>query len=131
MTEAGTVRLWHTLSVAHADRMHTWLEAIGFETHAIYRDEHDSSVVMHGELLWPGGGGLMFGSHRPGNDLDQQVGSGACYLVHDDPDVVFDRAVAAGARVVRPMEEQGYGGRGGTVADPEGNTWSFGSYQPA
>ena len=57
-------------------------------------------------------------------------GGSAAYLVTDDPDGVFDSAVAAGASVVRPMQDQDYGGRGGSVADPEGNHWSFGSYQP-
>jgi uncharacterized glyoxalase superfamily protein PhnB len=28
------------------------------------------------------------------------------------------------------MVDQDYGGRGGTVQDPEGNSWSFGDYQP-
>jgi len=28
------------------------------------------------------------------------------------------------------MVDQDYGGRGGSVEDPEGNHWSFGSYQP-
>jgi uncharacterized glyoxalase superfamily protein PhnB len=27
------------------------------------------------------------------------------------------------------MEDQDYGGRGGTVADAEGNLWSFGDYR--
>ena len=57
-------------------------------------------------------------------------GQAACYLVVDDPDALFDRAVAAGAVVDRPMADQDYGGRGGSVRDPEGNHWSFGSYQP-
>ena len=41
-----------------------------------------------------------------------------------------ERAVAAGATVLREVVDQDYGGRGGSVADPEGNHWSFGSYQP-
>jgi uncharacterized glyoxalase superfamily protein PhnB len=53
------------------------------------------------------------------------------YLVTDTPDAVFERAVSAGGRVVRAMIDQDYGGRSGTVADPEGNQWSIGSYQPS
>ena len=30
----------------------------------------------------------------------------------------------------RELVDQEYGGRGGSVADPEGNHWSFGDYQP-
>ncbi|MCW2766084.1 MAG: hypothetical protein JWO11_2043, partial [Nocardioides sp.] len=36
-----------------------------------------------------------------------------------------------GASVVREMVDQDYGGRGGSVLDPEGNHWSFGDYQPS
>ena len=58
------------------------------------------------------------------------VGRSAAYLVTDDPDGAFQRAVEAGATVEREMVDQDYGGRGGSVADPEGNHWSFGDYQP-
>ncbi|SDE21956.1 VOC family protein [Nocardioides lianchengensis] len=130
MTTAADVRLWHTLSFRDADAMIAWLTEVGFTEHATYRDETDLSVVVHAEWLWPGGGGgLMFGSARPGAAVDN-VGGSAAYLVVDDPDAVFDRAVAAGASVERPMVDQEYGGRGGSVADPEGNHWSFGDYQP-
>jgi uncharacterized glyoxalase superfamily protein PhnB len=44
-------------------------------------------------------------------------------------DRLFERAVAAGATVVRPPTDQDYGGRGCTLRDPEGNQWSFGSYR--
>src|SRR4051794_413710 len=130
MSSAAEVKVWHTMSVRDAEAMMRWLGAIGFIEHATYRDESDPSVVVHAEWLWPGGGGIMFGSRRDGGALDN-VGRSAAYLVTDDPDAVFDRAVAAGATVVRPMVEQDYGGRGGSVEDPEGNHWSFGSYQPS
>ena len=110
--------------------MMAWLGAIGFTEHATYRDEDDPSVVVHAEWAWPGGGGIMFGSDRPDGAL-AGTGPAAAYLVTPDPDAVFDAAVAAGAAVVRPMVDQDYGGRGGSVEDPEGNHWSFGSYQPA
>ncbi|MFE6650103.1 VOC family protein, partial [Nocardioides sp. NPDC057772] len=80
--------------------------------------------------LWPGGGGLMFGQVRKDGGI-KNTGVSSAYLITDDPDAVFDKAVAAGATVDRPMVDQDYGGRGGTVIDPEGNSWSFGSYQPS
>ena len=129
MSNAAEVRLWHTMSFRDADAMIAWLGAIGFVEHATYRDETDPSVVVHAEWLWPGGGGIMFGSQRAGGVVTN-VGGSAAYLVTDDPDTAFDRAVAAGATVIRPMQDEDYGGRGGSVEDPEGNHWSFGSYQP-
>ncbi|BDH56885.1 hypothetical protein MTP03_18240 [Tsukamurella sp. PLM1] len=50
------------------------------------------------------------------------------YVVVHDPDAVYARAQELGARLVREMREEDYGSRGFTVADPEGNTWSFGTY---
>jgi uncharacterized glyoxalase superfamily protein PhnB len=51
--------------------------------------------------------------------------------VCDDPDAIFARATAAGARVVRGLRDEDYGSRGFTVADPDGNLWSFGTYAGA
>jgi uncharacterized glyoxalase superfamily protein PhnB len=132
MSDASTVRLWHTLSFHDVDRMTAWLSAIGFTEHATYRDEADAARVVHAEWLWPGGGGIMFGSHGVGaDDLGMRPGSASAYLVADDPDAVFTAAIEAGGQVVRPMVDQDYGGRGGSVTDPEGNNWSFGDYQPS
>ena len=109
-----------------------WLQAVGFTEHATYRSEADASVVEHAEWLWPGGGGVMVGSRRDGGAVDN-VGGSSIYLVtdaDDTVDAVFTRAVEAGATVEREPADQPYGGRGASVRDPEGNHWSFGSYQP-
>jgi len=98
-----------------------------FTEHATYRDDADPSAVVHAESLWPGGGGVMFGSRRPIGAVDNFA---AAYLATGYPDDVFERAVEAGATVLREMVDHDYGGRGGRVADLEGNHWSFGSYQP-
>ena len=127
-TDAAAVRLWSSLAFHDADRMAEWLRAIGFTEHSTYRDE--SGNVVHAEWLWPGGGGIMFGAARPDSPL-HEPGKAGLYLVTDEPDAVFDAAVAAGATVQRAMVDQDYGGRGGSVLDPEGNHWSFGSYQPS
>jgi PhnB protein len=42
----------------------------------------------------------------------------------DDTDSVVARAVAAGAKVVAPIQDQFYGRREGTVVDPFGYSWS-------
>lgn len=127
-TGAATVRLWSSMAFHDADRMTEWLRAIGFTEHSTYRDE--SGAITHAEYLWPGGGGIMFGTTRPDSPL-HEPGKAGLYLVTDDPDSVFATAVAAGAVVQRAMVDQDYGGRGGSVLDPEGNHWSFGSYQPS
>jgi uncharacterized glyoxalase superfamily protein PhnB len=131
MNDTAPVGLWPTLSVRDADAMIAWLEAVGFVAIAVHRDEQDPARVVHGEMRWPGGGGIMFGSHREGSDVTTRPGGAAAYLVTDDPDAAFAAAVAAGGTVRRAMVDQDYGGRGGSVADPEGNVWSFGDYRPA
>lgn len=130
MTSAAEIKHWQTLAVRDAEQMTRWLTSIGFTEHATYRDEDDPTVVVHAEWIRDGGGGLMFGTVRDDSVGSTVPGSSACYLVVDDPDAVFDAAVAAGASVEQAMRDQDYGGRGGTVRDPEGNAWSFGDYQP-
>lgn len=61
-----------------------------------------------------------FGTRQAGND--------AVYVVCDDPDVLFAKATAAGAEVVRGLADEDFGSRGFTVRDLEGNLWSFGTY---
>jgi PhnB protein len=40
-----------------------------------------------------------------------------------DADAVVARALAAGATLLRPVQDQFYGDRSGTVADPYGHVW--------
>jgi PhnB protein len=47
-------------------------------------------------------------------------------MVVEDPDAVFDRAVAAGGKVVWPVENQRYGWRVGRMVDPFGHHWEIG-----
>lgn len=53
-------------------------------------------------------------------------GSVRLILVVEDPDAVFDRAVAAGATVVARVADHSYGWRVGRVADPFGHHWEIG-----
>ena len=45
-----------------------------------------------------------------------------------DCDAVFTKAVAAGATVKRPLENQFYGDRTGTVVDPFGQVWTISTH---
>lgn len=46
----------------------------------------------------------------------------------EDVDAVFERAVAAGATALRPVETQFYGDRSGQFEDPFGHRWSLASH---
>jgi len=43
----------------------------------------------------------------------------------EDADAVVARAVAAGATLVRPVEDKFYGDRAGQIEDPYGHSWSI------
>jgi PhnB protein len=53
---------------------------------------------------------------------------GLCLYV-EDCDALFHRAVSAGATVVRPLQDQFYGDRSGTVADPFGHVWTIATHK--
>jgi PhnB protein len=61
------------------------------------------------------------------NFSPETLGGGTVRMVMivADPDAAFNRAVAAGATVVRPVENQ-YGWRLGRVVDPYGHHWEIG-----
>jgi uncharacterized glyoxalase superfamily protein PhnB len=132
--DAPPPNVWPALHARDARGLIRFLvDAFGFEETVVYGDQPDGSgdVVVHAELSWPLGGGVMLGSTRPdaGDRWPAEPGSTACYVVTDDPDGLHDRAVAAGADVVAPLHDTDYGSRDFSVRDPEGNRWSFGTYR--
>ncbi|SCX74563.1 VOC family protein [Variovorax sp. EL159] len=114
-------------------------KAFGFERKAVYADESDPSVIHHAELVM-NGQMVMLGSDRPGPVTDKYrwktAADAGCITmcvcaVIDDPDAHCARARAAGAEILTdPKDNDGYPGRGYDARDPEGNVWSFGSYDP-
>jgi PhnB protein len=55
------------------------------------------------------------------------VTSGLCLYVADC-DALFNRAVEAGGKVRRPLTNQFYGDRSGTVEDPFGQVWTISTH---
>ncbi|MDQ4041846.1 MAG: VOC family protein [Actinomycetota bacterium] len=56
-------------------------------------------------------------------------GSPVSLLVYvEDVDSVFDRAVQAGAKALRPVEDKFYGDRSGSFEDPFGHRWDVASH---
>ena len=54
----------------------------------------------------------------------------SCYLVVEDADCHYSQARAAGADILLNVADDDHGGRGYSCRDPEGHTWSFGTYDP-
>lgn len=46
-------------------------------------------------------------------------------LYVEDVDVLFDQAIRAGGKVTRPLQDQLYGDRSGTLVDPFGHVWTI------
>lgn len=56
-------------------------------------------------------------------------GSPVCLLLYvEDVDAAFSRAVAAGATELRPVRDQFYGDRSGTLRDPFGHLWTLATH---
>ena len=112
-----------------------WLcEVLGFSRHLVVPGE--DGAIAHAQLV-RADGMIMLGS---ANDdaygrLVKVPGPGGAntqcaYLVVDDPHAVHERAVAAGAEIVSPLQNPEYGGVFFACRDPEGHIWNVGSYDP-
>jgi uncharacterized glyoxalase superfamily protein PhnB len=127
MTQAPPPQVWPTLSAQDARGLIAFLVgAFGFEETVVYGE---GDRVDHAELTWPPGGGVMLGSSSGAATGPCPPGTFRAYVVCDDPDALFARAVDNGAAVVSALHDTDYGSRDFAVRDPEGNQWSFGTYR--
>jgi uncharacterized glyoxalase superfamily protein PhnB len=105
-------------------------QAFGFKR-AMVVDGEDGTIA-HAELTYGPDGMVMLGTDRGDGygSAGSHVGQGWMYVVVEDADAHYAQAKAAGAEVVRELEEQEYGSRDYSARDFEGNLWSFGTYRP-
>lgn len=77
-----------------------------------------------------GAGVLMLAEEYPEYNIrrpDPAAGTSVSLHLHvDDADALIARAVAAGAEVLMPPQDQFYGERSGTIRDPFGHRWNIG-----
>ena len=78
----------------------------------------DSRVMLSDE--WPAMG-LLGPKMRGGPTASLMI-----YL--DNVDAAFERAIKAGATVERPLQNQFYGDRSGTLIDPFGHRWTLSTH---
>ena len=87
--------------------------------------------VMHAEIMI-GDSPIMLCDECPDWNAfsPQTIGGTAVSIVLyvEDVDGVVERAVAAGAKLLMPVEDQFWGDRMGTVADPFGHKWSIATH---
>jgi uncharacterized glyoxalase superfamily protein PhnB len=117
-------------------RVHDTAEAIDFYGRAfgateLFRMAEPSGRIGHAEIKI-GSATLMLSDEYPEHGIrgPRSLG-GTTFAIHlhvADVDSAFERAVAAGATVVRPLKDQFYGERSGTVRDPFGHEWLLGGH---
>ena len=112
-----------------------WLcSAFGFSKNLVVPGPGDT--IAHAQLVLDDGM-IMLGSVAD-DDYGQMVktpqeaggNTQSAYVVVDEIDAHYQRAMAAGAEIVMEIADQEYGGRLYSAKDPEGYLWNFGSYDP-
>lgn len=102
-----------------------------FDAQEIMRLVDGEGRVSHAELQI-GTSRLMLADEHPEMEfLGPQSRGGATsslLLYVPNVDEVFSKALAAGARELRPLVDQFYGDRSGTIEDPFGHVWSIATH---
>ena len=132
MTETGPA-IVPCLSYRDAPAAIAWLkEAFGFTENMIVPGP--DGTIAHAQLAF-GSGLIMVGSERD-DELAMRIPcdlggiTQSIYIVVDDADAHYARAVEAGAEIVRELQDTDYGSRDYSARDPEGHLWNFGTYRP-
>ena len=100
----------------------------------LFSEPESGPVVRHAQLKL-GTNIIMLGSTREAEDgLQSPLTLGAatqalCVYV-PELDAHYERARAAGAEIVGPLETTDFGARQYSVRDTEGHLWVFGTYLP-
>jgi PhnB protein len=91
-----------------------------------------SGQVGHAEIQI-GDSPIMLADEFPEMGFRGPQALGGCavsiLLYVEDVDARFRQAVAAGAKVLRPVKDQFYGDRSGTLEDPFGHVWTIATHK--
>jgi uncharacterized glyoxalase superfamily protein PhnB len=124
-------RLFCYYSYRNAPEAIEWLmRAFGFER--VRQQDGAEGTIQHAELRL-GDAVIMVASADADYLLPpvrgRSTGHGA-YLLVEDVDALYERAIARGATAVIGPEMTTWGTKRCRVLDPEGYEWSFGTYEP-
>ena len=112
-------------------------EAIDFYTKVfgakeVVRMDGPGGSIGHAEIMI-GDSFIMLADESPemGFQGPEAVGGTPVSLVIyiEDVDAVFARALAAGATETKPLKDQFYGDRSGTITDPFGHVWTISTHK--
>lgn len=127
VTGALQQSVWASVVSDDAPALHGWLLRLGFTEDLLIPGER-VGAIHHCQLDWPEGGRVVLSStgERP---TPCRPGTASLHVVTADPDAVLTRAQAIGATVVHELVDQtDYPSRDFTVADPDGNHWTFATF---
>jgi PhnB protein len=99
----------------------------------LFRMDGPDGKVGHAELQI-GDSHIMLADENPtmgtGHASASTIGGSpvSLYLYLPDVDAVVDRAVAAGAKILKPVQDQFYGDRSGFIQDPFGHLWGVATH---
>jgi PhnB protein len=97
----------------------------------LYRLADPMGRIGHAEIQI-GTSRIMLAEEAPAMDVPSPEtlgGSSVSFLLYvEDVDSSFAKAVAAGAQVKRPLKDQFYGDRAGTLTDPFGHYWTIATH---
>ena len=123
----GQQSIWASVVSDDAAALRGWLLALGFTEDLLIAGVVDGAI-HHCQLDWPEGGRIMLSSsgERP---TPCRPGTSSLHVVTADPDAVMARARALDASIVHELVDQtDYPSRDFTVADPDGNHWTFATF---
>ncbi len=97
-------------------------------TVTVRMDGHGGSI-MHAELKI-GDSHIMLADEHPEHPSAVTIGNSPVSLLLYVPDVdrVVDKAIAEGAKVLKPVQDQFYGDRSGFLQDPFGHFWGIATH---
>ena len=119
--------IWPSVVSEDAPALRDWLVALGFTVDLLIPGESDGAI-HHCQLDWPEGGRVLLSSTNE-RSTPCLPGTSSLHVVTADPDAVMARAQALGAAIVHELTDQtDYPSRDFTIADPDGNHWSFATF---
>jgi len=119
--------VWARVVSDDAEALRGWLLAIGFTEDLLIPGARDGAI-HHCQLDWPEGGRVMLSSTGE-RSTPCRPGTSSLHVVTADPDAVMSHARTLEATVVHELTDQtDYPSRDFTVADPDGNHWTFATF---
>ena len=104
----------------------------GFGAVELFRMDGPDGKIAHAELKI-GDSPIMLADEHPEQGFRSPTtfgGSSVGLMIYvDDCDAVYNQAVAAGAKVHRPLMDQFYGDRSGSLTDPFGHHWTVATHK--